>query len=565
MPCRLVGVARGEPLHFPLPEGESRLGSASDCDLVVDHPTVSRHHAAVHVDGGSVILRDLGSRNGTFVDGVRIETSRVEPGAVVTLGKVRLTLEEVAELDTRLGLEIAEDDTDDRQPEPSLTSTVGLRSMDALLLEVLPALLQRVEAGDGELEVAEHAAAAVFEHVPTRRVVLRSLLGGDGSAPIYREEREVDAVAEMAELEVPGAELTITFEVPGRRLAELCGPLADSLASLLRLSARGAEGGVVSEDAPSPGLPSPPSVVPAVRRVYEQAERVARGAVGVLIHGESGTGKEVLGRYIHAASPRHRQPFVALNCAALPHDLLEAELFGIEQGVATGVDRRQGTFELAHGGTLFLDEIGDMAPATQAKILRVVQERTVYRVGGSQPHPAECRIVAATNRDPDTLRADGRFREDLYFRIATWVVELPPLRHRRADIPSLAAHFLWQAARRRGVRVSGITEGALQVLQAYRWPGNIRQLENEMERVALFIGDGEPLDSSMLSAELAHIPADDGGSALEERLAAFERRLIVEALQHCRGNVTAAAEELGIGRSTLYRRMRALDIEPGTG
>jgi hypothetical protein len=564
MPFRLVGAISGEPLHLLLPDGESRLGSAAGCELVVDHATVSRHHAAVHVDGGSVSLRDLGSRNGTFVDGVRIETSRVEPGAEVTFGKVRLTLEEVPELDTRLGLELADAEADAGDSEPSLTSTIGLRSMDALLLDVLPVLLQRVEAGDGELEVAERAAAAVFEHVPARRVELRPLGGGD-ALPIYREERELDAVAEMVKLEVRGAELTITLEVPGRRLAELCGPVADSLGSLLRLSAGAAEDRGAGEAAPAPGLPSPPSVVPAVRRLYEQAARVAQGVVGVLIHGESGTGKEVLGRYIHAASPRCRQPFIALNCAALPHDLLEAELFGIEQGVATGVDRRPGTFELAHGGTLFLDEIGDMAPETQARILRVVQERTVYRVGGSQPHAADCRIVAATNRDPEALRADGRFREDLYFRIATWVVELPPLRHRRDDIPGLAAHFLWQAARRRGVRVAGITEGALQVLQAYRWPGNIRQLENEMERVALFIGEGEPLDSSMLSAELTHAPAEDGGSALEERLAAVERRMIRQALQRCSGNATTAAQELGIGRSTLYRRMRTLDIEPGTG
>jgi transcriptional regulator with PAS, ATPase and Fis domain len=280
----------------------------------------------------------------------------------------------------------------------------------------------------------------------------------------------------------------------------------------------------------------------------------------VLIGGESGTGKEVLARYVHAASPRAGAPFVALNCAALPRDLLETELFGIERGVATGVEARAGKFELAHGGTLFLDEIGDMALDTQARILRVLQEREVYRIGGQAPRKAAVRVVAATNRDVPALLAEGRFREDLYYRIATWVVELPPLRARAADIPNLAAHFLGRECGRRGVRARGISRAALEALRAYPWPGNVRQLENEMARAALFLADDDVLDTSRLSPFVRQPAAAADGGRLEDALLHAEREAIRRAL-HAHGlDVSAAAATLGLGRSTLYRRMKALGL-----
>jgi transcriptional regulator with PAS, ATPase and Fis domain len=298
-----------------------------------------------------------------------------------------------------------------------------------------------------------------------------------------------------------------------------------------------------------------------VRQVYDDAARVARGDVGVLILGESGTGKEVLARYIHAASARAQGPFVALNCAALPRDLLEAELFGIERGVATGVEARAGKFELAHGGTLFLDEIGDMALETQAKLLRVLQERAVHRIGGVNARAADVRILAATNRDMPALLEERGFREDLYYRIATWTVELPPLRLRRADIPNLAVHFLTREAGRAGVRVAGLSRAALDVLTAYDWPGNIRQLENEMARAVLFLGDGELLDSARLGPHLK--PTSQGAPArgLASTLEKVERDEVRNALSACGGDVAQAAARLGLGRSTLYRRMHALGIE----
>jgi transcriptional regulator with PAS, ATPase and Fis domain len=268
----------------------------------------------------------------------------------------------------------------------------------------------------------------------------------------------------------------------------------------------------------------------------------------------------LLARYLHAASDRADRPLVTLNCAALPRDLLESELFGVERGVATGVDARAGKFESAHGSTLFLDEIGDMAPETQARILRVLAEGEVYRIGGHEARPADVRVISATNRDLPAMLDSGAFRTDLYHRIADWVVEVPPLRERGADIPNLAAHFLGRACAARGVRAAGISRAALAALAAYDWPGNIRQLEKEMGRAALFLDDGELLETSQLQEEIVSgAPAGDGDD-LKGALERAERSHVERVLAACGGDVPAAAERLGVGVSTLYRRMKALSI-----
>jgi transcriptional regulator with PAS, ATPase and Fis domain len=253
---------------------------------------------------------------------------------------------------------------------------------------------------------------------------------------------------------------------------------------------------------------------------------------------------------------------VALNCAALPRDLIESELFGIERGVATGVEARPGKFELADNGTLFLDEIGDMPADTQVRLLRVLQEREVFRLGGRDPRPARFRIIAATNRNVSACLADGSLREDLYHRIATWEVELPALRDRPADIPNLAAFFLAREAARRGRRIGGISRAAVEALRRHDWPGNIRQLENEMARAVVFLDDGEILDTPRLGPAIA---GGRGGSVpsgrLDDAIAGVQRQEIADALAAAKGDVEAAAHRLGVSRATLYRRMKALGIE----
>jgi transcriptional regulator with PAS, ATPase and Fis domain len=242
------------------------------------------------------------------------------------------------------------------------------------------------------------------------------------------------------------------------------------------------------------------------------------------------------------------------------------------------VEARPGRFELAHGGTLFLDEIGDMALETQAKILRVLQEGTVHRIGGAGPRKADVRIVAATNRDMRALLESRQFREDLFYRIATWRVELPPLRRRRADIPNLAVHFLSREAARNGVRVRGISQAALDRLIADDWPGNIRQLENEMARAVLFLGDGDLLDtghlasgtvagagSASLSSPTSSVSSAASLTRLDGILEQAEREAVAQALQLCGGDVEKAADRLGVARSTLDRRIKALGLSSPEG
>ncbi|MEM7054236.1 MAG: sigma 54-interacting transcriptional regulator, partial [Pseudomonadota bacterium] len=290
---------------------------------------------------------------------------------------------------------------------------------------------------------------------------------------------------------------------------------------------------------------------------------VARAGLNVLIEGGSGTGKELFARYLHACGAED-QPLVTLNCASLPQDLLDAELFGIEQGVATGVVARPGKFEQADGGVIFLDEIGDMHTATQAKLLRVLQEREVYRIGGSKPRRARTQVVSATNRNLKNLVDRGEFRLDLYHRIVDWMVRLPDLQERPVDIANLAGYFLRAGCTDLGHRFGGISRAALDSLQAYQWPGNVRELEREMKRCALFLDDGEPLRSDHLDARVRAARAERMADGyLKTQLRRTEKRAIEQSLALYGGDVAKAAERLGIGKSTLYRQIRKLEIDIG--
>ncbi len=291
---------------------------------------------------------------------------------------------------------------------------------------------------------------------------------------------------------------------------------------------------------------------PAFRRVLELARRVAPSDVTVLIRGESGTGKERVARLLHSFSTRREGPFVPLNCAAVPETLLEAELFGIEKGVATGVTARPGRFELANGGTLFLDEIGDLTPVLQAKLLRVVQEREVERVGGRQQIRVDVRLVTATNRDLEGMLARGEFRQDLYYRLRVVELTLPPLRERYEDIPVLAQHFVRLHGRRMGKAALHLGRGALEVLLRHGFPGNVRELENLLEAAAaLASGDRVEADDVRLALGADRAPAGSGGGTLDEVLRAH----VTGTLERHGGNRAAAARALGIDRTTLYRML----------
>ena len=296
--------------------------------------------------------------------------------------------------------------------------------------------------------------------------------------------------------------------------------------------------------------------------LMEQARAAAGTRLSVLVTGESGTGKEAIARLVHEASPRCDGPFVSINCAALPEGLLESELFGARRGAFTGADRdREGVFAAASGGTLFLDEIGDMAATTQARLLRTLQEGTVRPLGSSEELPVDVRIVAATHRDVPGLVREGRFRADLFYRIAVLRLHVPALRDRRADIPLLADHLLARLRGEAGIPPVTLSDAARAVLAHQHWPGNVRELEAVLARAALRACDGriEPrhLDS-LVSRGPGGRRGATGGDASDE---ALERTMVASALQECGGSITLAARRIGWTRQKLYRRVRALGLD----
>jgi Nif-specific regulatory protein len=305
---------------------------------------------------------------------------------------------------------------------------------------------------------------------------------------------------------------------------------------------------------------------PAVRKLWEIIERVASYPAPVFIHGESGTGKELVARALHAHGDRKQAPFLAENCAALPETLLESELFGHARGAFTGADRdHRGLFEQAHGGTLFLDEIGEMTPGVQARLLRVLQEGEVRPLGSEQRRRVDVRIIAATNRDPQEAVERGQLREDLFYRLAGVRIEIPPLRERREDVPLLFARFVERASSREDTVPLRIDPRIWKPLLKYDWPGNIRELQNEAERLALLsreTGAITPVELERFGcAALTPLPLLDERDARVEQLAETEKTAILRALRASTGNRDRAARLLGISRATLFRKIRRLQLQ----
>jgi len=296
---------------------------------------------------------------------------------------------------------------------------------------------------------------------------------------------------------------------------------------------------------------------PAMRRVLDRLARVAATGATVLVSGETGTGKELIARAIHAASARAKRPFVRLNCGALAEGLVASELFGHERGAFTGaLERRKGRFELAHGGTIFLDEVGELPPAMQVALLRVLQEGEFERVGGTETLRTDARVVAATNRDLDEAVQEGRFRSDLLFRLNVVPIAVPPLRERKGDIPLIADHYASQYASKVGKRIRGVSPSAMQALIAYPWPGNVRELQNVLER-AVILAQGEMLELADFELPRLAVLASKAGPA-------DERQTIQEALRTARGRVSGldgAAASLGVAPSTLESRIQRLRID----
>jgi two-component system, NtrC family, nitrogen regulation response regulator NtrX len=303
----------------------------------------------------------------------------------------------------------------------------------------------------------------------------------------------------------------------------------------------------------------------AFARVLEQATLAARSDARVLLMGESGTGKELLAAHIHEHSPFAKGAFVKVNCAAIPTELMESELFGHEKGAFTGATSlRRGKFELADGGTIFLDEVGDLHAGSQAKLLRVLQEGEFHRVGGEQPIRVSVRVISATNRDLQEMVAAQKFREDLYYRLCVFPIRVPCLRERPSDIPKLASYFLDDFCRRNGFKARSLSEDAMDALSRYHWPGNIRELRNAVERMAILASaTGEDIGVDAVPVEIRLHRPSTANSNLREARDSAERDHILKALEESGWNVSSAARTLGMERTNLHKRIKSLGLRRG--
>ncbi len=505
------------------------------------------------------MLEDLGSSNGIKLNGKTLSgKQRVVPGDQLQFGSLLCTLLEADSDDLELAIP-AESRVNGQSasggPARGEGPTVSSDRISRFFFDTLPELI-RASARHNQQHTAVALVSGLADSLGGTWTLLRTdaVFAASGSANLSQTQEQTLSDQDWRLLRQGKQALDAgNFE-----------QIVRAVLPLLERPEPGQAGRIVSAGAGAescPPMPEPATRYAPLLNLYRQAPRVARSGLNVLIEGSSGTGKELFARYLHV-SGSDGQPLVTLNCASLPQDLLDAELFGIERGVATGVDARPGKFEQADRGVIFLDEIGDMHLATQAKLLRVLQEQEVYRVGGSKPRPARIQVVSATNRNLESMVENGEFRLDLYHRIADWTVRLPDLEERAVDIANLAAFFLGKASGELGQGFAGISKAALDCLLAHRWPGNVRELEREMKRCALFLEQGEALRSDHLDARIRSARASGGEvDGLKGLLMRTEKRAIEQALQLCNGDVAAAAERLCIGKSTLYRQIRNLDID----
>jgi Nif-specific regulatory protein len=612
----IEGPRRGE--RFPLADREMRIGRDPANDVTILDGALSRHHCSIVPNASGFLLRDHQSRNHTFVNENQVTVRRLRPGDRIRLGKTVFVVGEGDEpqadpetavishaapdaltivlrpeqnryvgegghglrADSRtvhdldLLLHFSREITAERQLERlmGLMARLSLEAAPADRAAVLlydegdtePASMATAAALGGEEvnvtpspaiahQVLETGAAVLSNEAPGGQRALSAVLAvplpaqGKTLGMLYLESAKEDtrfdedhlelvtAMGCLAALAIANAQQIAWLEVENRRLQ----------------SELGLETEMVGNSA-------------AMKKVYQFIARVAPRDTTTLITGESGTGKELVARAIHRNSARANKPFLAINCAAIAENLLESELFGHEKGAFTGADlHKRGKFEVANGGTVFLDEIGELAPALQAKLLRVLQEREMERVGGTKTIPLDIRVIAATNRDLLEASRNKTFREDLYYRLNVISIRTPALRERREDIPALAGHFARRHGEKMKRRITGISAKARACLMSYDWPGNVRELDNVIER-AVVLGSTdtilpEDLPDNLL-AEAA--PAGEPVTALHDGIREAKKQMIQRAVEQTGGNYTEAAVVLGVHPNHLFRLVRTLNLKP---
>lgn len=516
-------------LRWPIDEGSITVGRSSDNTVVLLDPEISRHHCRLEWKEGVLVVTDRSS-NGTLVNGELRREAVIAAGDRMAVGPWTLLIEAAPEAVPMRTLASAPEAT--RIIHYDETSRrLTTEAIEFVITSPDQAVLRRTISAD-EITIGHHAACtiAVADPFISRRhcrIVNRDgklLLADLGSTNGTRFD---GARVERTALPTSGA-----FEIGRSTVAWRVVREARRIAP----SAEARLGSLIGPSAP-------------MRELFALILKVAPSEATVCITGESGTGKELVARELHTLSARRGGPFVAINCGALPASLIEGQLFGHERGAFTGaLERLPGLFEQAKGGTVFLDEIGEMPPELQTRLLRVLEERKVRRIGGEALISIDMRIICATNRDLRALVKEGRFREDLFFRLYVVPIALPPLRERPEDVRALAHHFVRALARPGGPNF--LTDAAAELLVRHRWPGNVRELRNVIER-AMLLSNGESIDAADIRIEEIAAPGS-GGSALRAR----EREVVAAALAACNGNVSRASRKLGIARTTLQKKIR---------
>jgi transcriptional regulator with AAA-type ATPase domain len=567
------------------------VGSVSANEIVLPVSGVSRRHAVVACEEDAVHVRDLQSRNGVTVNGRRTGQAKLRPDDEVRFGPVTLRLEKVEPGDVELALAFSGGvpGATGAGETPGTTASLEMAPLEGEWLALVERVVPSMRAGTASLghalrslvKEASLRGACAIEVRPDGAVVL----GAAGTVDPFDPARIAELLHVNAGVSaarsgvVPGTPPLVCAALPGRPPRALLAwdeSGGRGLESVLRILVHLIPGGdngppaaVAGTGAGHRPLVFPSRHVrgdaPAMRELYRRMEAVADTDLPVLILGETGVGKEDVARALHLSSTRAAGPFVAINCAAIPGDLLEAELFGVGKGAATGVNARAGRFQLAHRGTLLLDEIGDMGAPLQAKLLRVLETGEVEPLG-SPPQTVDLRVIAATHAELAARVEAGQFRADLYYRLSGDVLRVPPLRERRDDIPALVDGILRPLAVEVGKPIRGVTARALQALLAHSWPGNVRELEHELQRLLHACGPGEAIEFGMLRDEIRRPSppaalADTGSLDLQRAVDDVEARLIRDALDRSGGNRSAAAKLLGISRNGLSLKMTRLGLD----
>jgi DNA-binding NtrC family response regulator/pSer/pThr/pTyr-binding forkhead associated (FHA) protein len=549
-----VEGARPPSWVIDLPEGgEVTFGRSRGATVVLDTEKVSRLHARFRRRGDRIEVEDLESRNGTRINGDKITGVRVlAPGDEITIGPATIFAGSASPIVRRS--RIVDADAFDFRLAAELDHATRYRHRVTLATLRIP-----------DDTVAEALARSV------RAMDLVGDYGGDQFALLLprlsRDEAEVTLRRLIDEARGLHADVRA-----GVAIAPDDGRTADELFSRSRAALRQARTGGALVFGARPPAESDAAIVesPAMRRIYALVERIADSSLSVLILGETGVGKEIVSEAIHNRSSRRNGPLVKINCASLPENLLESELFGHERGSFTGADRRKiGFFEAASGGTIFLDEIGEMQHNLQAKLLRVLERKIITRVGGTEEIPVDVRVLAATHRDVESEVRANRFREDLYFRLAGFTLAVPPLRDRPEEIIPMAETFVRQVAAELDQPAPTLTDDARTALRAHDWPGNVRELRNAIERAVVVQAGGsisaDDLPDRVRDAgrRTRSMPLTGGiGDHLRDQLADLEREAIVEALAQANGNQTKTAQRLGISRRALIYKLERLGLKP---